>query len=382
MRIGVPKEVKTHEYRVGLVPAACANCVHHGHEVVVETRRRRRHRLSTTPTTARRRDGSPQRRRGLRRGRDDRQGEGAAAGRDRRCCAPASCSSPISISPPTRRRPRGCCDVGRDLHRLRDGDRRARRAAAAGADERGRRPDVDSGRRALPREGAGRTGMLLGGVPGVPRGEGGRHRRRRRRHQCRAHGDGRRGVRHHHRHFAAPAARARHAVRRRAAHALLDHAKPSRTRCWRPISSSAPCWCRAPRRRNSSPRNGEADEEGLGDRRRRHRPGRLLRDLAADHARRPDLHRGRRRPLLRGQHAGRGGAHLHLRAEQRDAAFRPGAGRQGAGARPFRTISICVAVSTFTRVPSLSRPWRRTSRCPSSRPSWRWPEGRCQARFG
>src|SRR5579863_3809838 len=37
MLIGVPKEVKTHEYRVGLVPASVRELVHHGHKVVVET---------------------------------------------------------------------------------------------------------------------------------------------------------------------------------------------------------------------------------------------------------------------------------------------------------------------------------------------------------
>ena len=36
MLIGVPKEVKTHEYRVGLVPGNVRELVHHRHEVVVE----------------------------------------------------------------------------------------------------------------------------------------------------------------------------------------------------------------------------------------------------------------------------------------------------------------------------------------------------------
>src|SRR5438270_11726416 len=36
MQIGVPKEVKTHEYRVGLTPGSVREIVHHGHEVVVE----------------------------------------------------------------------------------------------------------------------------------------------------------------------------------------------------------------------------------------------------------------------------------------------------------------------------------------------------------
>ncbi|GAB4353323.1 MAG: alanine dehydrogenase [Gammaproteobacteria bacterium] len=37
MLIGVPKEIKTHEYRVGLVPASVRELVHHGHRVIVET---------------------------------------------------------------------------------------------------------------------------------------------------------------------------------------------------------------------------------------------------------------------------------------------------------------------------------------------------------
>jgi alanine dehydrogenase len=37
MLIGVPKEVKTHEYRVGLTPGSVRELAHHGHEVLVET---------------------------------------------------------------------------------------------------------------------------------------------------------------------------------------------------------------------------------------------------------------------------------------------------------------------------------------------------------
>lgn len=37
MRIGVPREIKVHEYRVGLTPTGVREMVHHGHEVVVET---------------------------------------------------------------------------------------------------------------------------------------------------------------------------------------------------------------------------------------------------------------------------------------------------------------------------------------------------------
>ena len=37
MLLGVPKEIKNHEYRVGLTPESVAEVVNHGHQVVVET---------------------------------------------------------------------------------------------------------------------------------------------------------------------------------------------------------------------------------------------------------------------------------------------------------------------------------------------------------
>ena len=37
MIIGVPKEIKNHEYRVGMVPASVRELVNHGHQVFVET---------------------------------------------------------------------------------------------------------------------------------------------------------------------------------------------------------------------------------------------------------------------------------------------------------------------------------------------------------
>ncbi len=36
MRVGVPSEIKNHEYRVGLVPSSVAELTHHGHEVLVQ----------------------------------------------------------------------------------------------------------------------------------------------------------------------------------------------------------------------------------------------------------------------------------------------------------------------------------------------------------
>ncbi len=38
MLIGVPKEIKNHEYRVGLIPSSVRELVHHGHKVVVQTK--------------------------------------------------------------------------------------------------------------------------------------------------------------------------------------------------------------------------------------------------------------------------------------------------------------------------------------------------------
>ncbi|MCO5734017.1 alanine dehydrogenase [Rhizobium sp. SSA_523] len=38
MRVGCPKEIKDHEYRVGLTPGAVREYVAHGHEVLIETR--------------------------------------------------------------------------------------------------------------------------------------------------------------------------------------------------------------------------------------------------------------------------------------------------------------------------------------------------------
>lgn len=37
MIIGVPKEIKTYEYRVGLIPGSVRELVHHGHKVIVQT---------------------------------------------------------------------------------------------------------------------------------------------------------------------------------------------------------------------------------------------------------------------------------------------------------------------------------------------------------
>ena len=76
-----------------------------------------------------------------------------------------------------------------------------------------------------------------------------------------------------------------------------------------------------------------ADGAWLGRRRRRGRPGRLRRKLQADHPRRADLRNRRRHPLLRRQHARSGPADFDLRPHQRHPALRPHARGKGSRGR-------------------------------------------------
>ncbi len=82
------------------------------------------------------------------------------------------------------------------------------------------------------------------------------------------------------------------------------------------------------------PHDGAGDEAGLGHRRHLDRPGRLFRDQPPDHPCRSHLYRRGRDPLLRHQHAGRGGANLDLRPQQRDPAFHRSRWPARAGAPP------------------------------------------------
>ena len=79
MLIGVPKEVKTHEYRVGLVPGSVRELVHHGHQVVVESGAGAGIGFDDAAYRSGRGRDHDQRRRSVRGRRADRQGEGAAA---------------------------------------------------------------------------------------------------------------------------------------------------------------------------------------------------------------------------------------------------------------------------------------------------------------
>ena len=87
--------------------------------------------------------------------------------------------------------------------------------------------------------------------------------------------------------------------------------------------------------------------------------GGLLRDLASHHALGPDLRGRRDHPLLRGQHARRGPDHLHLRADQRDHALRAPSrqrGRAPGGGRRTR------ASSSASTSPTATSPTRRSPR--------------------
>ncbi len=64
------------------------------------------------------------------------------------------------------------------------------------------------------------------------------------------------------------------------------------------------------------------DEEGRGDRRRRHRPGRLHRNRASDDPLQPLLRGRRRRSLLRHQHARRSAQYLNPCADERNLPLR------------------------------------------------------------
>ncbi len=105
MKIGVPKEIKVHEYRVGLVPAGVRELVDAGHQVVVQTGAgagigfEDSHYQAAGATIATRASGY------FRGGGSDREGEGAAAGGMQDAALRADARSPTCTWPPTRNRP-------------------------------------------------------------------------------------------------------------------------------------------------------------------------------------------------------------------------------------------------------------------------------------
>ncbi|CAA9538432.1 MAG: Alanine dehydrogenase, partial [uncultured Solirubrobacteraceae bacterium] len=274
------------------------------------------------------------RRRGVRRGPAHHEGQGAAARGGR---APATAPHALHLPAP-RARPfahQGPHGLRRDVHRVRD--RRGLRGpvAAAGADERGRGQARDPGRRVHAREAARRPRRAARRRPRRRRRQGHGHRRRRGRHERRVHRDRHAGrglrLRPQHR----PAARARARARLPRVDGVLEHARDRAA-----PTRDGPRHRRGPRRRRARPEGhhaptARAHEEERGDGRRGDRPGRLLRDLAADDALRPDLRGRRDHPLLRGEHARRGARDVDVRLDERDDALRDHAGVEG---RPRGTV--------------------------------------------
>ena len=166
MIIGVPKEIKNNEFRVGDDAGRRARVRRaRPHGARREVRRRRFLVRRTPSTSAAGAETRRHRRRGLRPRRHDRQGQGAAGGRDRACCARARSSTPTCTSPPTTSRPWACSRLGRRGHRLRDRRASQPHAAAARADVRGRRPHGHAGRRRVPAQADGRPRHAHGRRP-------------------------------------------------------------------------------------------------------------------------------------------------------------------------------------------------------------------------
>ena len=193
MLIGVPKEIKTHEYRVGLVPSSVRELVLHGHQVMVET------------------------------------GAGAGIGIDDEAYRAAGASiaaTPeeifalaemiVKVKEPLAAEYRllreeqilftylhlaadlpqaegliqsGCVAIAYETVT----DRHGRLPLLAPMSEVAGRMSVQVGAHLLEKMQGG-AGVLLGGVPGRARGQGGGGRRRRLRHQRHPHGDGHGGA--------------------------------------------------------------------------------------------------------------------------------------------------------------------------------------------
>ena len=320
MRVGVPKEIKDHEDRVGLVPSSVAELVHHGHEVLVE------------------------RGAGVGAGLGDDQ-YGAAGARivDKAEEVFAESEMIVKVKEPLaveRKRLRRGQVLFTYLHLAPDREQTEdllksgvtaiayetvtspyRHPAPADANVGGRRPARAAGRRALPRARAGGRGVLLGGVPGVPPAEvvvlGG-------------------GVSGTHAATIALGMGATVFVVDRSAEVLRRLA--AQFPGLRTIFSTRDALGTILRRADllvgavlvpgaAAPKL--VTREMVASM----KPNSVIVDIAidqggccetsqADLAFESDLRRGRRDPLLRHQHAGRGGAHLDIRAEQRHPAVR------------------------------------------------------------
>jgi alanine dehydrogenase len=305
MRIGVPREIKVHEYRVGMVPAGVRELVAAGHEVLVETRA------------------------GAGIGFADADYQGAGA-RIARSAAEVFAAADLLVK--VKEPQRGECAMLRPgqvlftfLHLAADLDQ-ARALCDSGAtaiayetvtapdgslpiltpmSEVAGRMSVQVGASCLQKASGGR-GLLLGGVPGVEPAKvvilGG-------------------GVAGSHAIEMAVGMRADVTVVERSVPRLrdlsarfgaaLEAAYSTTERIESLVLGADLVIARSDLGRGAQaglPRAGAEDEGRRRDGGHLDRPGGLLRDQPADHARRPDLYGRRHRALLRCQHAGRGAA--------------------------------------------------------------------------
>ena len=169
MMIGVPKEVKDHESRVGITPAGVRALTEAGHKVLVETHAGE---LSAFPDDEYQSAGAEivgSAHDVWAKCGDDRQGQGT----DRRRTTVSkrvSSSSPICISRPCPTSPKSCSNARSHRHRLRDhtDERKRTLPLLTPMSEVAGRMSVQVGAYYLQSTNGGR-GVLLGGVPGVPR---------------------------------------------------------------------------------------------------------------------------------------------------------------------------------------------------------------------
>ena len=363
MIVGVPKETKRDEYRVGLLPVGAEELTRAGHRVLVEAGAGLGSGLADQDYVSSGARTGRQPQRALRPGRHDHQGQGAAARRNRPAAARPD---RLHLLPPGRRpaadRSRcwhsGCIAVAYETLR----DEHGRLPLLTPMSEVAGRMSIQEGAKYLERPQMGR-GILLAGVPGVEPAHitilGG-------------------GV--------VGANAARIAAGFRANIGLLD-INMDRLRYLDDImppnvtvlfsdrhtireqlrradlvigavlvpGAKAPCL---------------VEREDL----KLMKPGSVIIDVAVDqggcvgdhpahHAQQSDLRRRRRAALLRGEHARRGGPHQHLRPVQRDVALgladrqpRPAGGGRGlaAGGR---------GRSTSTKAKSPIAPWPKRSEC-------------------
>ena len=102
MKVGVPTEIKTDEYRVALTPAGVRELVDAGHEVFVQSGAGDGSAIADEGYTAQGATILPDADARVRRGDADRQGQGAPAARGRAPASRTTSCSPTCTWPPTR----------------------------------------------------------------------------------------------------------------------------------------------------------------------------------------------------------------------------------------------------------------------------------------